>query len=486
MSFSVRRNLAWMTASQGTLFVIQFITGLIIARLLTPFDMGIFSVGVAVVGLLSLVRGLGLSNFLVRAPAGDVALIQGVFTVNAAISLLVSALICLLSLAGAALLDEPGVRNVLLVLALSPLTVIFELVPAAGLEREGNFRAISAINVTRSLVGTAVTLLCAFLGQRYMSLAYGQVAGALGGACLTNWVGRRHVHLRASLHAWREIATFGLQALTISGVHALSGRLSELILARFLGLDALGIYSRAASLNGMLLENLHIVIVRIVFADFAQQKRTGGSLRHSYMRIIQMVTAMLWPMFVGIAVIAGPLIAVLYGEKWIAAAVPLSLLSIAAAVGLSIIMTWEVFVVCNETGRQARFEFVRAGVGLALFGAGAMAGLAWAALGRVAEAGFSIALYRPHLERMTDTTARDFVGIYAGSLALTAAAVAPAASVMAYHGWSPATPLLPLLGGVATGVLGWAALLLATGHPLAMEARRLLATTLGAWRGRSA
>ena len=68
----------------------------------------------------------------------------------------------------------------------------------------------------------------------------------------------------------------------------------------------------------------------------------------------------------GMAVLAGPVILTLYGERWIGAAVPLSFLMIAAVIVLGIGMHWEVFVLRKETGLQTRIEAVRTGLGLAV------------------------------------------------------------------------------------------------------------------------
>jgi O-antigen/teichoic acid export membrane protein len=68
MAFSVRRGLAWMLLSQSGLFVLQFGGSVVMARLLTPHEMGIFAVAYAIVGILSTIRALGLSSFLIREP----------------------------------------------------------------------------------------------------------------------------------------------------------------------------------------------------------------------------------------------------------------------------------------------------------------------------------------------------------------------------------------------------------------------------------
>lgn len=474
MVTAVRRNIAWMAASQAGLFVLQFGSSLVVARLLTPYDMGVFTVATAVVGLLSIVRSLGLTSYLVRAATLDDSILASVFTINAAIAVAVAAAIAAVGALGGVFLHEPGVQRVLLVLAVVPLLAIFEFLPASGVEREGDFRAIAAISTCCSVVGTAVMLAFAVSGFSYMSLAYGQVAGSVTSLLAFNVAGRRHARFALGVRAWREVGAYGMQILAISGVNVLAARLAEVLLGRVLGLGALGLYSRASGLNMLVWNNVHLVIARVMFVEFSDRKRAGLSLRDSYLRTVRLVTALLWPAFAGMAVIAGPLVSTLYGPVWVGAAVPFSLLSLSALVLVSITMTWEVFVVCQETARQARFEFVRAGVGFALFAAGCFAGLTGAAAARVGEALFSVVLYRPHLRRMTDTAGNDFVPIYLQSAGLTAVAIAPAAATMSWYGWSVAAPLPSVLAAVAAGVAGWAALLVATDHPLAAEGRAWL------------
>ena len=138
-------------------------------------------------------------------------------------------------------------------------------------------------------------------------------------------------------------------------------------------------------------------------------------------------------------------------------------------------MTWEIFTVRSETSRQAKIEFVRAGVGLALFTAGCFISLTAAAASRVAETLFSMVLYRSHLQRMTETRFKDFIPIYCRSALLTFAATAPSATLIVYWRNAPDLPPLQLLGAVATGVSLWILGLVIMGHPLIVEAKRVIA-----------
>ncbi len=471
---SIRRSLAWMMFSQGGYFVLQFGTSVVLARLLTPYEVGVYTAGAAIVGFLSVLQAFGLTLLVVREPVIDRHLSAGVFTMNAVIAVVLSFAIIAFSAFGGAFLREAGVQRVMLVLALLPLIGILEFLPAANLERNGEFRTIAVINLLRAVAMTGTTVGLAFAGLSYMSYPWGAVAASAVGAAGLMTAGRRHVSFKIGIAAWPQIMRFGLQQLSIQGVTTVSGRVSEFLLGRFLGLSALGLYGRASNLNNMIGTNIHLVIGRVVMVDLADKKRKDLGIREGYLRTIEMMTALLWPCFAGLGLLAGPLIRTIYGEKWIAAAPPLAALSVAAILYVSITMTWELFVLCNETGRQARFEALRSGIGLIMFVGGALISLTAAAIGRIGEAIFSVALYRPHIERMTSTTLADFIPIYRRSAILTAASCAPALALMLIYDWSPRTPFPLVMVAIAGGVAAWLAAIRLTGHALADEVITLL------------
>jgi O-antigen/teichoic acid export membrane protein len=230
-------------------------------------------------------------------------------------------------------------------------------------------------------------------------------------------------------------------------------------------------------LHNLLWDNLHSVITRVVFVDFADLTRRGIPLRNRYLQIVEIITASLWPAFGGVAILSSPLIYIIYGPQWTQASLPLSFLCIAAMLLISITMTWELFVVSNETGRQARFEFIRTDVGLGLFIAGCFHSLAAAAAARVGEALFAQFLYRPHIERMTQTSMKDFAPIYLRSALLTLAATLPATLLMIRFGWSPRTPLIYVGLAIISGLLLWIAILRILRHPLYEQMTLIVAGT---------
>jgi O-antigen/teichoic acid export membrane protein len=477
-AFSKRRSLFWMGLCQGGLFLVQFGTSLALARLLTPYETGIFSLAAATAGLLQTLRSCGLSSYIVRAHELDATQLTSVYTVNLLISLVTAGLILAFSAFGELLLGDPEVRRALAVLAFLPILGALEFRPAAMIERAGNFRAIALVGMLRGFVASTAMLTLALFGFSYMSQAYGQVAGSVATAVALNGIGFRYVSLRVGLTGWRTILVYGSRLFAIAGVSGITQRLGEMLLGRMLGLSALGLYSRAAGLNNLMWDHLHTVITRITFVDLANQSRQGRSLRTSYLLTLRMITVLLWPMFAGAAVLGGPLVRLLLGPEWEGSALPFSLLSIAAIVLTSLSMTWEIFLIRDQTALQARFEFIRNGAGLVMFGIGCLAGLGGAGTARIAEALLATGMYRSHLQRMTDTVWSDYVPIYLQAAGLTAIAIIPSIAVMTVYGWSAATPLPELAGAIALGIAGWACGLWYLGHPLCQEARILIGRVL--------
>ena len=471
---SVRRSLAWMVLSQVGFFVLQFGGSVVLARLLSPYEMGVYALAAATVGILGIIQAFGLTNLVIREAETGPGLLASAFTMNTILAVVVACGVAGVASLGGYIFAESGVQQVLLLLAPIPLIGVLEFLPASMLERDGEFRAIAVVGLCKGLLATVLTVVLALEGYSYMSMAWGWLAGAVLSATMFMLIGHRHVSFRLSLLAWRHILHFGLRQLAIQGVSAFSARMSELILGRLLGLAALGLFGRASNLNNLLWSNINLVVGRVMLVDLAQQRRLGVSLRHAYLRSVDIMTAILWPAFAGLACLAGPFIRMVYGAEWVAAAAPLALLSVAAILLVSITMTWEVFVVCHEEGRQARFEFMRAGVGTAFFTLGCAVSLSGAAAGRVAEALFAITLYRSHLQRMTDTVWTDFARIYRRNALLTVAACGPAAILMFAFQWRSTVPPSLVALAMTSGAGLWLLALRLTNHILLDEVRRLL------------
>jgi O-antigen/teichoic acid export membrane protein len=482
---SLRKSASWLGAAQLIGLVLQFSTSVVFARYLSPHEMGIYAIAVALVGLLSVIQQLSLPALIIREENMTEDFAHTAFTMNAAITMIFALVIVAAALSGLAGSSDPGVRHVLLVLAISPLFGILSFLPMAQLEREGRFKALALISAAAIIVNAVVGIVLVVQGVGYMSIAYAQLAYSAVFTGLALYIGRHHARFRFGRQAWRRVLRFSMQTLAISGMHTAGGRITELLIGRMISLSALGLFNRASGLNSLVWQNFANIVSRVVLVDFAEIHRQQLSLRDRYLRTVAVMTAILWPAFAGLAVIARPFIIWVYGERWEAAVMPLVYLAISSIILTSISMTWELFTATGRMREQTRVETIRVVVGTGLFAIGCFYGLEGAAASRVVDAVLAIFIYRPYLNSMTGTTARDFLPIYLRSGLAMVLAILPASALVAFYG--VALPPLPLMGGaMLLGGGAWLACLAMLDHPAWQEVQKAAGPLLGRLRRKAA
>jgi O-antigen/teichoic acid export membrane protein len=471
---SVRSSLFWASFGQIAFFVLQFGSSVVLARLLSPREMGIFAIGVATVGLISIVQALGLNNYLIRADHLEKSVLSTVFTVNLALSSLLSLAIIGVGFIGNEMFHDPGPGRVMFWLAATPLIGAIGLVPTSLLQREGDFRALSVLRICGTAAGTLLTVVLAFAGFSYMSLAYGWVLTCAVNALCACMLRPAYVHLALGFRDWRQVSNFGLQMVVINGATQVQRQLLNLTAGRILGVESVGLFSRANSLVNLLYENLQTVAARVFLVDFADAVRGGEPLAGRYQRVVEFMTALLWPLFAGLAVLSGPCVRIIYGAKWAGIALPLSMLCVSGMLWISVSMAWELFIIGRETARQSRLEIVRTTFGTLVWILACYRSLDLAIASRIVESSLAVYLYWPHIERITGSRPKQLYLIYLRSALLTAVAIAPATAMMMLYSWSPAVPLLPMAASIALGIGAYCGALYLLRHPLGDEAVNLL------------
>ena len=479
---SLRRSLAWAFSGQFTSFAVQFVGSIIVARLLGPREIGIYAISMAAIGIVQIFATFGLAAYVVRETELTDDMLNGAFTVNALLAIALTVIIAGLSFVAGPLLGVPEAGSVLRIVAFGNLFSIATFRPSAMLQREMRFKQLSIISVTNGLMQASSTVLFAWIGASYLSPAYGSLVAGTVGTALTLFFGCNHVNFRCSLSSWRSITKFGMQMMSVSGVAMFSGRLSDLILGRLLGVAALGLYSRASSLSGQIFENLYGTATRVIFVQLSKEYREGGDWSGTFLRGFSMITAVMWPLLLGIAVLSRPAILILYGERWLPAALPLAVLMIGQFVVVGFGMNWELFVIRGETGRQARFEIARMVVGVPIFAVGCFFSLFGASLGKLADALIGLLLYYPHVRRLAEIGPYEVPTIYGRSIVLTLVAVAPSVVVMFMYNWSAHLPIAVLFSAVGLGIAFWLVAVLRMPHPLGDEIRGLWRKIFGAQR----
>jgi O-antigen/teichoic acid export membrane protein len=439
---SARKSLALSVGANILFFILQFGTGIVLARLLTPADMGIFAAAMAAYWIVNSVQNLGLASYLVREPDLDAEKLGSVYGVAGLQALFLALVLVLIAPVIAFWANEPRAAEPVRLLSLYAVAVAAHTTLSGHMMRRMQYGRLSGTLLLQNVVNAGTTIGLALAGFSYLSLVWGAIAGASASSLASLWLQRADLRVRPTLSRWRDIWRFGWHVLVANLILNICAKLPDILLSRLAGVTATGLYNRASGLVDVFSNTVISSFTRVMSSLFAQHRRETGGFRYAYLRMARLSTGLLWPAYGGLGVLASPVIGLVYGETWAAAAPVLSLLCIAAIVNTSLLGRGEILITGGDVSKLPRIESVRGVIGVAMFAAAAgQFGMVAAAATRIIDAVIAVALFLPH--------------VYRPSLVVTLAAAAPALAIMAYHGWPALLPPLWLLAAILAGGVAW-------------------------------
>jgi O-antigen/teichoic acid export membrane protein len=478
---TVRRSLVLSFSDRYIRLVLQVTGVAILARLLTPQDYGVFTIGMVVVSMTQALRDFGVISYVMQEKDLTNDRVRTAHGVSLLIGCAAAAIIAGGSGWIADFYANDGVRRVLLVLSGNFLLLPLGSIVLALLRREMNFTALFYINIAASLLNNGVAVALAFLGAGYMSMAWGSLASASGICVLGAMLRPRRYSLLPSLVEWRRIASFGVVASAGILVGEIGQRTPQLVIGRFLGVQALGIYGRASGLVAIFNEVVTTAVAPVAVSAFALQHRSGAGLKHEFLRAVALLTGIALPFFAFVGIMAYPVVHVLYGPTW-DEAVPLTrILCVAEAIAVLAALNWYVFQAKGEVRMNLQTQLITQPIAIGLVFIAANFSITVVAYVVVLISLVTIGVSFAFIVRTIRASLIDAVIASAKSLVVTAAsAVAPVIVVLTFridadHVW------LPLVVAAAGAALGWLASAGLFGHELYAELVSVLAH-LPVWR----
>ena len=466
---SIRKALALSFASKYSSLVIHTAAVMVLARLLTPAEIGVYSVGAAVVALAHVLRDFGVGNYLIQEKELTTERIRTAFGVALAIAWTMAAAVFALSDPVADFYDEPGLRQVLRVLSLTFLVIPFGSPVLALLQRDMAFGRLYVVEVASAVAHVTTGITLAALGFGFMSLAWASLASAAMTAAIAVLNRPKIARLLPSFKEWRRVASFGSYSSAASVVSEIGMAAPDLILGRLLGFTAVGLFSRAMGVIQLFNRTVMHAVMPVMTPAFAAKSRRGEELLGPYLKSLSYVTVLSWPFFIFLGFMAYPIIRILFGDQWDAAVPLVQILCLAGIFRPLFYFVQPVFIALGQVRTNLKVAVVCNTISVLLFFLGALHSLEAAA---VAPAVFCLAYFT-----VSYIYLRDLIGL---SLHDVARSVSKSAVVALLSGLAPGMVFLgmdigpgnvlsPLLLAMAgTGVF-WIGVVFAVKHPLREE-----------------
>ena len=196
-------GVAWTGALKWATQVLSWASTLVVARILSPSDYGLFGLATLYAGLVQLINEFGLGAAVVRRRDLTEPQIAAVGGVSLALGASLWGLSALAAPLVAAFFHAPDLRYVIVAMGVTFVTTGIRVIPKSLLARDLQFRRVASIDAVEAMTATATVLTFAMLGFRYWALVIGTIAGSVA-STLVALVWRRH---RITWpRAWDEVA----------------------------------------------------------------------------------------------------------------------------------------------------------------------------------------------------------------------------------------------------------------------------------------
>lgn len=312
------RGATLLLSTQWLRYVLQIANIVVLARLIGPADFGVVSLGLAIVGIASVLGDFGLSLAALREKSLNQAQKSNLFWINTGIGAVLALLVAAVAVPIGAAFGDGRLVGVVLIAAPAYLLRAAAVQFLVELNRRERFSRLAASEVGGDAAGIVAAILLALLGSGYLALA---VQGTVAAVVSLGWA--------VAAAGWRpglprrvemgSLLTFGLSTLATHAAHYVTTNVDTIVMGAWYPSAIVGFYSRAYQLVMLPLLQVAAPLTRVVLPRLAHVADSLPALNEALARAQRLVSHVLLAV-TGLLVVCGaPLIDVVLGADWLPA-----------------------------------------------------------------------------------------------------------------------------------------------------------------------
>lgn len=466
---STRKSLFYSFLDRYASLAISVASSMVIARLLTPAEIGVFSVTMVLLTFVSTVRDMGAGQYLVQVKELTTERIRAVWAVQLGFGLGLACLVLLASYPVSVFYKEPRMRDIMLLVALNYAINPFGSLTYAWLMREMRFESVALMRFSAGLTGALVSIGMAWRGYGPISLAFGSLSATAMNALVAVYFRPKSFPWLPGIGEIKRVLAFGSKLTASSIVNVFANGAPELLLGKLQDITSVGLYSRSSGLLQMF-HRLFVDAVSVVCLPwFAKQSRESGGFVEPFLKATSYVTAFGWSFCLAIICLAHPIINVLYGNQWDQSVDLARLLAVAMAFSVPAALCGTALLSSGAATTIAKVTVINALQTVMFVALGASQGLMSLGMAVVAAAAVSSVVFLRATSRQIGMPVRGLLHTLRKSATVALlAAIGPVLALWIF-GPYPTHYALPLaLGGVGA-VMGFLTGVMVFKHPLTQE-----------------
>lgn len=307
----------WMMVERFGYLTIQFVSNLVLARLLMPEDFGAIGIMMVFITLSNVFIDSGFSASLIQKKEITEKDKSTVFFTNLMLSIVVYTVLFISSPWIADYFHIEQLRSLFRVLGVVLLIDAFCAIQNTILTREMNFKRLTQIKLVSIVMAASIAIYLAYTGLGIWALIVQYILYSSIRTTIT-WIAAKWRPIMAfSKESFRTLFGYGSKLLLSTFVAELYVNFQQILIGRFYTPTDLGYYSQARQFQQIPTGTISQVINSVAFPAYAKLQNDREKLREMFRQNVRLVAFFNTPLMVLLAVIARPLIILLYSSKWV-------------------------------------------------------------------------------------------------------------------------------------------------------------------------
>ena len=355
----VASGVAWSFSEKLLSMVVQMAVSIIVARQLAPADFGVMAILTFFTSVALTIVDSGFSQTLIRKESPTDGEYRSVLGFNVAMSAILYVVLVALSYPLARFYEQPVISDIapvlFLVLPINSLCVVQTVM----FTREFRFALLSKIVFASSLISGIIAVVMALAGCGIWSLVAQRLL-MMGIKAVAFWSIRRWRSTeRFSMALLRSMAPFSLRLLATDLISAVYNNVAQLFIGKLYSAHALGFYSQAQKLKDLPVTSTVQAVQGVTYPALAKIADTDDKFSAGYLRIINLLSFVIFPTMLGLVAIAPEMFMLLLGEKWMPTVPYFEILAISGIFYPLAIVSYNIIKVRSDGRVILRLEVVK-------------------------------------------------------------------------------------------------------------------------------
>lgn len=309
-------GMIWTALQKYSTMLIQFVSGIILARLLTPYDYG--CIGMLMIFMLlaeSFIDG-GFGSALIQKKQPTQTDYSTIFFWNMGLSVVLYVVLYLSAPAIARFYGIPLLSDILRVQGVILFIYAFNIVQRNQLQKKMNFKVLSIVTILTSITALTVTIIMAYQGYGVWALVAQNMLTALIPALVFWFYVRWRPQMVFSWQSFRELFSFGFYMFLTHLLNQFGQQIQGLLIGRFYNASTMGYYSKANATERLASTSISKVMSQVTYPLYAEMQDDKTALGDMIKKITLTLSYITFPLMFILLLCAKPLFILLYSDRW--------------------------------------------------------------------------------------------------------------------------------------------------------------------------